>query len=90
LGLAPGGRVLVAELEHDSSDPLAVTLRRLGCTRVVELDRGSHHPAFVFRAQQGQSAPPPSDASVLHVFARAIPPRTLSSLDAVVDARPTL
>jgi hypothetical protein len=89
LGLAPGGRVLVAELEHDSSDPLAVTLRRLGCTRVVELDRGSHHPAFVFRAQQGSAPPPPSDATVLHLFSRAIPPRTLSSLEAVADARPS-
>lgn len=88
LGIAPGGRVLVAEVEHDSSDPLAVTLRRLGCTRVVELDRGSHHPAYVFRAQSGSSAPPASDATVLHVFSRAMPPRTLPSLAAAADARP--
>ncbi len=90
LGLAPGGRILVAELKHDSSDPLAVTLRRLGCTRVVELDRGSHHPAFVFRTQQGAGSPPPSDATVLHVFARAMPPRTLPSVEAAADARPSL
>lgn len=89
LGIAPGGRVLVAELEHDSSDPLAVTLRRLGCTRVVELDRGSHHPALVYRTERGAAPPPAGDASVLHVFSRPMPPRTLPSLDAAVDARPS-
>ena len=80
--------VMVAELEHDSSDPLAVTLRRLGCTRVVELDRGSHHPAFVFRPREAAPAPPAGDATVIHAFAQAMPPRTLSSLEAAADARP--
>jgi len=49
-------RVVIATLRHDSSDPLAVALRAAGCTRVVELDRGSHHPALLDRA--GTDSPP--------------------------------
>jgi hypothetical protein len=87
LGLAPGGRVVVAEVEHDSSDPLIVSLRRIGCSRIVELDRGSHHPAFVFRAAERAEAPPAGDATVLHVFSRAMPPHTLNSLEDATAAR---
>jgi len=56
LGVTRSGRVLVALLRHDSSDPLAVALKDAGAERVVELDRGSHHPAFVHRA--GTATPP--------------------------------
>ena len=56
LGMTRSGRVLVALLRHDSSDPLAVALKDAGAERVVELDRGSHHPAFVERS--GTGAPP--------------------------------
>lgn len=59
LGVADGGRLVVAFATHDSSDPLAVALRDAGCRRVVELDRGSHHPAFLHRA--GTPAPPRTD-----------------------------
>ncbi len=48
--------MVVAGLRHDSSDPLAVGLRAAGCRRVVELDRGSHHPAALERI--GTSKPP--------------------------------
>jgi hypothetical protein len=75
-------------VEHDSSDPLTVSLRRVGCSRIVELDRGSHHPAFVFRAAERAEAPPAGDATVLHVFSRAMPPNTLSSLEGATEARP--
>lgn len=50
------GRVLIAQARHDSSDSLAAALMRTGCKRVVELDRGSQHPAFVHRA--GTPTPP--------------------------------
>ena len=49
LCVAEDGRVVIATLRHDSSDPLAVALRQAGCQRVVELDRGSHHPAWLGR-----------------------------------------
>jgi hypothetical protein len=48
--------VVVARARHDSSDLLAEALIRVGCSRVVELDRGSHHPAFIHRT--GTSTPP--------------------------------
>jgi hypothetical protein len=59
LGVAEGGRIVVAFTTHDSSDPIAVVLRTAGCRRVVELDRGSHHPAFLHRA--GTPTPPRRD-----------------------------
>jgi hypothetical protein len=63
------GRVLVARLRHDSSDALAVALRMAGCRRVVELDRGSHHPAFVHRA--GTDAAPRQDYTGTSLWALA-------------------
>jgi len=56
LGVTEDGRVVVATLRHDSSDPLAVGLRAAGCRRIVELDRGSHHPASLERT--GSERPP--------------------------------
>jgi hypothetical protein len=63
------GRVIVGRLRHDSSDPLAVALRRAGCRRVVELDRGSHHPAFVHRA--GTDSAPRDDYAATSLWALA-------------------
>jgi hypothetical protein len=59
---------------HDSSDPLAVALRNAGCRRVVELDRGSHHPAFLHR--KGTDAPPRADyeSTTLWVLSREMRP----------------
>jgi len=59
LGITPEGRLVVASSRHDSSDPLAVALRSAGCKRVLELDRGSHHPAALGRS--GTETPPPED-----------------------------
>jgi len=74
LCVAPGGRLLVASASHDSSDPLAVALRSAGCRRVLELDRGSHHPAFIDRA--GTPTPPRTDyeSSTLWALARPMRP----------------
>jgi hypothetical protein len=74
LGVADGGRLIVAFATHDSSDPLAVALRNAGCRRIVELDRGSHHPAFLHRA--GTPAPPRTDyeSTTLWALAREMRP----------------
>jgi hypothetical protein len=75
LCLAPDGALLVAVARHDSSDALANALVRAGCTDVVELDRGSHHPAFVHRA--GGTTPPMAsyETSVLYALGRPMLPR---------------
>lgn len=69
LCVSEDGRVLLARLRHDSSDPLAVALRMAGCRRVVELDRGSHHPAFAHRA--GTSTTPRDDYAGTSLWALA-------------------
>jgi hypothetical protein len=75
LCVAPDGATLVAVARHDSSDALASALLRAGCADVVELDRGSHHPAFVHRA--GGTTPPMAsyDTSVLYALGRPMLPR---------------
>ncbi len=87
-GLAPGamhsraalcvtetGRLVMAQARHDSGAPVATALLRIGCRRVVELDRGSRHPAFVHRA--GTSTPPLSgyEPTVLYALGHPILPR---------------
>ncbi len=69
------GVVVVAVARHDSSDPAATALVRAGCGDVVELDRGSHHPAFVQRA--GGDTPPMAsyETSVLYALGRPMKPR---------------
>ncbi|HVY25263.1 MAG TPA: hypothetical protein VHB79_01875 [Polyangiaceae bacterium] len=75
LCLAPDGALVVAVARHDSSDAVATALIRAGCKDAVELDRGSHHPAFVHRA--GGSAPPMAsyETSVLYALGRPMLPR---------------
>jgi len=70
LCVSEDGRVVVAALRHDSSDPLAVGLRAAGCRRIVELDRGSHHPAALERP--GTEKPPRDEpeSTTLWVLAR--------------------
>ena len=64
------GRAVVAQARHDSSGPVASALLRVGCKRVVELDRGSRHPSFVHRA--GTPTPPVGgyETSVLYALGR--------------------
>jgi hypothetical protein len=74
LCIAPGDRVVIATVEHDSSDTLTSALLRVGCKRVVELDRGSSHPAFVHRT--GTPTPPMAsyETSVLYALGRPMLP----------------
>jgi hypothetical protein len=75
LCVAPDGALVVALARHDSSDAVATALTRAGCDAVVELDRGSHHPAFVHRA--GGASPPLAsyETSVLYALGRPMLPR---------------
>ncbi len=43
------GYMLVGRIEHDTIAPLVATLLTEGCSLIVALDRGSHHPARVQR-----------------------------------------
>ena len=75
LCITPTDRLVVASAMHDTSDTLAAALMHVGCTRVVELDRGSHHPAFLNRA--GTATPPVAsyETSVLYALGRPMQPR---------------
>jgi len=75
LCVTESGRILVATARHDSAAPVATALVRAGCQRVVELDRGSHHPAFIHRA--GTPTPPLAtyETSVLYALGRPMLPR---------------
>ncbi len=75
LCIAADGALIVAVTKHDSSDALATALERAGCRDVVELDRGSHHPAFVHRA--GGATPPMAgyETSVVYALGRPMLPR---------------
>jgi hypothetical protein len=75
LCITPTNRLVVASATHDTSDTLAAALLRIGCMRVVELDRGSHHPAFLNRA--GSTTPPVAsyETSVLYALGRPMQPR---------------
>jgi hypothetical protein len=75
LCVTAGGAVLVAIARHDSSDPLASALVDEGCRRVVALDRGSRHEAFVHRSGTAASPLDRYDASVLYAVGRPMTPR---------------
>ncbi|HEY2405733.1 MAG TPA: hypothetical protein VGI10_07015 [Polyangiaceae bacterium] len=74
LCVTPTNRVIVAQGTHDASDGIAAALIKIGCSRVVELDRGSHHPAFTHRA--GSELPPVAsyETSVLFALGRPMLP----------------
>ncbi len=84
LGVTRSGRVVVALLRHDSSDPLAVVLQDAGAERVVELDRGSHHPAFLDRAGTPTPPTPTYDSTTLWALGRPMLPGARVTRD---DAR---
>ncbi len=87
-----GGRVIVARARHDSSDPIAAALVRLGCKDIVDLDRGSQHPAFLHRA--GTETPPLAsyETSVLYALGRPMLPHAFrwKADGAAPSKKPTL
>jgi hypothetical protein len=101
LCVSSDGRVVFAQVRHDSSDTLTAALLRFDCSEVLELNRGSHHPAFFHRA--GTPTPPMDgyDASALYLLARpmiphafrwkasgAVPSTKVTSFDADVADEP--
>jgi hypothetical protein len=90
LGLAPGGRVLLARGTFSSAAPLAEALGHAGCDRAVSLDRGSHATATLDRA--GTTHPPLAryDETVLYAMGAALSPRgfRFDAKNPVVPAAP--
>ncbi len=72
------GHVLIASVTHDSSGPLALALRELGCQRVVELDRGSKHALRLIRRADARAD---AEATRLYLLGRASPVTTFALSD---------
>lgn len=70
------GRLWIATVDHDSSDPVAVTLRNLGCSTVLELDRGSQHAVQIQRQELSHSEAPEHQTGYLWVLGMPMRPRT--------------
>ncbi len=75
LCVTPNERILVARTVHDTSAPLVTLLLEAGCSEVVELDRGSHHPALLHRAGMGEPPKLSYGPTVLYLLARHPEPR---------------
>lgn len=75
LCVTTAGRALVATATSDSDEATAKALLDAGCTRVVALDRGSHHQAFVHRT--GGASPPNAryEQTVLFAVGHPMTPR---------------
>jgi hypothetical protein len=75
IGVAPGGRILLARGSFTNAQPLVDALVAGGCTRALALDRGVQASAFLDRA--GTQAPPRSryDESVLYAVGIPLAPR---------------
>lgn len=70
------GRVWIARVDHDSSDPVAVTLRDRGCRTVLELDRGSKHAVDVHREALSGITDPERETGYLWALSTAMRPHT--------------
>lgn len=70
------GRLWIATVDHDSSDPVAVTLRSLGCNTVLELDRGSKHAVSIQRHELSALREPENETGYLWALSTQMRPRT--------------
>jgi hypothetical protein len=70
------GRLWIATVDHDSSDPVAVTLRSLGCNTVLELDRGSKHAVTIQRNELSTLSDPENETGYLWALSAQMRPRT--------------
>ncbi|HSC87542.1 MAG TPA: hypothetical protein VLC09_09745 [Polyangiaceae bacterium] len=74
--LSSDGHLLVGRVEHDTVAPLVGLLLEEGCSLVVALDRGSHHPATF---ERGTGTAPleltPRPESLLFATERPLAPR---------------
>jgi hypothetical protein len=88
IGVAPGGRVIVARGSFSSATPLAEGLARAGCARALSLDRGVQATGFLDRS--GTASPPRGNyvETALYVIGRPLSPRAFR-FDAVTPADQT-
>ncbi len=71
--LLDDGTMLVATTGFDSAEAGAVALLQAGCSRVLELDRGKQHRAFVDRAGTAEAPQSRYVQTVLYALAIAAP-----------------
>jgi hypothetical protein len=69
------GHTVIAMATTDSDEAAALALSRIGCTRAVALDRGSHRPTFLHRAGGGLPPLARYDESVLYAISRPMVPK---------------
>lgn len=72
IGVAPGGRVVVARGSFASATPLAQGLVRAGCTRGLSLDRGVQATGFLDRT--GTASPPRGKYAETALYAVGLAP----------------
>lgn len=70
------GNLYVARMTHDTPAPLAQALVDVGCSLVVELDRGSHPPPLIERAETAQAPHMGYEQSTLYGIAAPLLPHT--------------
>ena len=73
--VTPSGHTVIAMATTDSDEAAALALARVGCTRAVALDRGSHRPTFLHRSGGGMPPLARYDESVLYAISRPMTPR---------------
>ena len=73
--MTPSGHTVIAMATTDSDEAAALALARVGCSRAVALDRGSHRPTFLHRAGGGMPPLARYDESVLYAISRPMIPR---------------
>jgi hypothetical protein len=73
--VTPSGHTVIAMATTDSDEAAALALARVGCSRAVALDRGSHRSTFLHRAGGGMPPLARYDESVLYAISRPMIPR---------------
>jgi hypothetical protein len=73
--VTPSGHTVIAVATTDSDEATALALQRVGCTRAVALDRGTHRPMFLHRAGGGTPPLARYDESVLYAISRPMVPK---------------
>jgi hypothetical protein len=73
--VTPSGQTVIAVATTDSDEATALALQRIGCTRAVALDRGTHRPIFLHRAGGGTPPLARYDESVLYAISRPMVPK---------------
>ncbi|HKQ68603.1 MAG TPA: hypothetical protein VJT73_04655, partial [Polyangiaceae bacterium] len=70
--VTPTGHTVIAMATSESDEAGVVALQRVGCTRAVALDRGSHRSSFLHRVGGGSPPLARYEESVLYAISRPI------------------